>query len=46
VRLAPLAPDARASAGPFCCSPSHDALVVRFTRFSRGPADSELHAEP
>lgn len=46
VRLAPLAPDARATAGPFCCSPLHDGLVVRFTRFTRGPADRELHAEP
>jgi regulation of enolase protein 1 (concanavalin A-like superfamily) len=45
IRLAPLAPDAQASAGPFCCAPSRDAdtLTVRFTRFSIGPADESLH---
>ncbi|MFH8406247.1 DUF1349 domain-containing protein [Streptomyces sp. NPDC018019] len=43
VRLAPLAPDARASAGPFCCSPQRAGLTVRFTRFAAGPADASLH---
>ncbi|MFJ6211732.1 DUF1349 domain-containing protein [Streptomyces sp. NPDC092296] len=43
VRLAPLAPDAVASAGPFCCSPERDGLKVRFTRFVTGPADKALH---
>ncbi|MET8700788.1 DUF1349 domain-containing protein [Kitasatospora sp. NPDC058032] len=43
VRLAPLAPDAPATAGPFCCSPERDGLRVRFTRFTQGPADSALH---
>ncbi|WP_258060402.1 DUF1349 domain-containing protein [Rathayibacter sp. AY1A3] len=31
VRVAPLDPDAAASAGPFCCAPSSDDLTVRFT---------------
>lgn len=43
VRLAPLAPDAVALAGPFCCSPSRGGLTVRFTRWRQGPADRELH---
>ncbi|MFI7410911.1 DUF1349 domain-containing protein [Streptomyces sp. NPDC049627] len=43
VRLAPLAPDAAATAGPFCCSPERDGLEVRFTGFARGAADKALH---
>ncbi|MGW1010346.1 DUF1349 domain-containing protein [Streptomyces termitum] len=43
VRLAPLAPDADALAGPFCCSPQREGLRVRFTRFTTGPADASLH---
>ncbi|MFE5581833.1 DUF1349 domain-containing protein [Kitasatospora sp. NPDC056531] len=43
VRLAPLAPDATATAGPFCCSPERDGLQVRFTRFTQSPADTALH---
>ncbi|MFF3561228.1 DUF1349 domain-containing protein [Streptomyces sp. NPDC002574] len=43
VRLAPLAPGAEASAGPFCCSPERAGLRVRFTRFTHGPADASLH---
>ncbi|MCL8015799.1 DUF1349 domain-containing protein [Streptomyces sp. AS02] len=43
VRLAPLAADAEATAGPFCCSPERDGLEVRFTGFGRGAADSALH---
>ncbi|WP_328343401.1 DUF1349 domain-containing protein [Micromonospora sp. NBC_00421] len=43
VRLAPLAPDAVALAGPFCCSPSRGGLTVRFTGWRQGPADRELH---
>ncbi|MEU4301392.1 DUF1349 domain-containing protein [Kitasatospora aureofaciens] len=43
VRLAPLAPDATATAGPFCCSPERAGLQVRFTRRSQGPADPALH---
>ena len=46
VRLAPLAPDAAASAGPFCCSPAGDGMTVRFTRFTTGPADAALHEPP
>lgn len=45
VRLAPLDPSAAASAGPFCCSPTREALNVRFTRFSYGPADTALHLD-
>ncbi|SCE91687.1 hypothetical protein GA0074696_1641 [Micromonospora purpureochromogenes] len=43
VRLAPLAPEATASAGPFCCSPTRSGLTVRFTGWRQGPADRELH---
>lgn len=43
VRVAPLAADAIATAGPFTCSPTRAGLVVRFTRFARGPADASLH---
>ena len=43
VRLAPLPPEARATAGPFCCSPEREGLRVRFTRFAQGPADTALH---
>ncbi|MFI2609475.1 DUF1349 domain-containing protein [Kitasatospora sp. NPDC018616] len=43
VRLAPLAPEADATAGPFCCSPERAGLQVRFTRFAQGPADPALH---
>ncbi|MFD8075063.1 DUF1349 domain-containing protein [Streptomyces sp. NPDC059718] len=46
VRLAPLAPDAAATAGPFCCSPERAGLRVAFTGFTRGAADSALHVEP
>lgn len=43
VRLAPLDPDARAGAGPACCSPGPQELTVRFTGFATGPADESLH---
>jgi uncharacterized protein len=43
VRLAPLDPALAWRAGPFCCSPTHDALEVRFTGFATGPADISLH---
>ncbi|MBY8873439.1 DUF1349 domain-containing protein [Micromonospora sp. PLK6-60] len=43
VRLAPLPPDAVASAGPYCCSPSRGGLAVRFTGWRTGPADGALH---
>jgi len=44
VRLAPIDPDLTWRAGPFCCSPTHDGLEVRFTGFAVGPADAELHS--
>lgn len=43
VRLAPLAPHAPATAGPYCCAPTRDGLDVRFTGFTIGPADQALH---
>jgi len=43
VRLAPLDPALEWRAGPFCCSPTHAALEVRFTGFAIGPADAGLH---
>ncbi len=43
IRLAPLAPGAVASAGPFCCSPQRAGLTVRFKRFATGAADARLH---
>jgi uncharacterized protein len=46
VRLAPLSPDAPATAGPYCCSPERAGLEVRFTAFTTGPADAELHENP
>ena len=45
VRVAPLDPAASATAGPYCCSPSHGGLLVRFTGWRRGPADEALHPE-
>ncbi|MEU4379367.1 DUF1349 domain-containing protein [Micromonospora echinofusca] len=45
VRLAPLAPQAVAVAGPYCCSPTRAGLRVRFTGWRRGPADAELHPQ-
>jgi regulation of enolase protein 1 (concanavalin A-like superfamily) len=44
VRLAPIDPMSAWRAGPFCCSPTHGGLEVRFTGFAIGPADTELHA--
>ena len=46
IRLAPLSPDAAATAGPYCCSPERSDLTVRFTRFATGPADAALHTSP
>lgn len=43
IRLAPLASEVVAKAGPFCCSPERAGLRVRFTGFTHGPADSALH---
>jgi len=43
VRLAPIDPELSWRAGPFCCSPTHGALEVRFTGFATGTADAALH---
>jgi regulation of enolase protein 1 (concanavalin A-like superfamily) len=43
VRLAPIDPALAWRAGPFCCSPTHGSLEVRFTGFAIGSADAELH---
>lgn len=43
VRLAPLASQLTAAAGPFCCSPQRAGLSVRFTRFDIGEPDVSLH---
>lgn len=43
IRLAPLAPGAQATAGPFCCAPERSGLTVDFHEFSVGPADHSLH---
>ncbi|MER7416320.1 DUF1349 domain-containing protein [Micromonospora peucetia] len=45
VRLAPLAPEVVATAGPYCCSPTRAGLRVRFTGWRQGPADATLHPE-
>jgi uncharacterized protein len=44
VRLAPIDPALTWRAGPFCCSPTHGGLEVRFTGFALGAADAALHA--
>jgi regulation of enolase protein 1 (concanavalin A-like superfamily) len=46
IRLAPLSPDAAATAGPYCCTPERSGLTVRFTRYTTGPADAALHETP
>lgn len=43
VRLAPWEADGTVTAGPYCCSPTHGGLQVRFTGFATGPADSAIH---
>jgi len=43
VRVAPFDGDVAASAGPFLAAPTRAGLVVRFTRWERGTADSALH---
>ena len=45
VRVAPLAPDAAASAGPFCCAPSRADLTVHFTAWRSTEADASLHPD-
>jgi regulation of enolase protein 1 (concanavalin A-like superfamily) len=43
VRLAAFPPGVPVSAGPYCCAPTHAGLVVRFRRWTTGPADDALH---
>jgi regulation of enolase protein 1 (concanavalin A-like superfamily) len=43
VRVAPLDPSRIWSAGPMFCAPTRAGLKVNFTKWSEGPADSELH---
>lgn len=43
VRVAYLAPDAQAAAGPLISAPSRPDLTVRFEAWTVGPADAALH---
>lgn len=43
VRVAPFDGHVAASAGPFLAAPTRAGLTVRFTRWERSTADSELH---
>lgn len=43
VRVAPFDGDAAASAGPYLAGPTRSGLAVRFTRWARTPADTDLH---
>ena len=43
VRVAPLDPSRIWSAGPMFCAPTRAGLKISFTKWSEGPADSELH---
>ena len=43
LRVAPLDPSRTWSAGPMACAPTRTGLKVHFTKWSEGPADSELH---
>ena len=43
VRVAPLNPSRTWSAGPMFCAPTRAGLKVTFTKWSEGPADSDLH---
>ncbi|CAN2190628.1 COG3506 Uncharacterized conserved protein [Candidatus Nanopelagicaceae bacterium] len=43
VRVAPLDPTRTWRAGPMFCAPTRAGLKVTFTKWSEGPADSELH---
>jgi regulation of enolase protein 1 (concanavalin A-like superfamily) len=43
VRVAPLDPSRLWSAGPMFCAPTRAGLKVNFTKWSEGPADSDLH---
>jgi len=43
VRVAEFAAGLPVEAGPYCCSPMHPGLVVRFTSWRTGAADASLH---
>jgi regulation of enolase protein 1 (concanavalin A-like superfamily) len=43
VRVCPFPPALPAPAGPYCCAPTRAGLVVRFRRWTTGPADAALH---
>lgn len=43
VRVAPLDPTLSWSAGPMFCAPTRAGLIVSFTKWAQGEADSELH---
>lgn len=43
LRVAPFRADAAVVAGPYCCAPTRAGLVVRFRRWTVGPADAALH---
>lgn len=43
VRVAPFDGEAAASAGPFLAGPTRAGLTVRFTRWTRSAADTDLH---
>ncbi len=43
VRMAPFDPDAPLEAGPYCCAPSREGLVVRFLAWRTTAADAALH---
>lgn len=45
VRVAPLDPDAQASAGPFCAAPTRPGLAVTFTSWVENDSDASLHPE-
>ncbi len=42
-RVAPLDPSRTWKAGPMFCAPTRAGLKVSFTKWSEGPADSDLH---
>ncbi|MDC2947928.1 DUF1349 domain-containing protein [Streptomyces heilongjiangensis] len=46
IRLVPFPEVAAAAAGPYCCAPERGGLRTRFTGFSIGPADRDLHSQP
>lgn len=43
VRVAPFDVDVPLEAGPYCCAPSREGLVVRFLGWRITPADAALH---